>query len=608
MVYKRGINKLEKLKKTEYIMASNLGTYVNSSVTGEIVSPLHGLYIKQLTNSAEIYVSKMIEKYEINGKEYSVYDINTNENSITGKEYLESFDRYPVPTYTYYIDGCKIVKKYKYVPNTNVLCVEYELNNSTKKTLRLNSMPCITKRDILKPKRKQEMKFNSNSTVIGTKIALSISENINIYLKTNNMKFNSKEEYICGVNYDLELNKDNLKTFVDDLYIPGNFEANVRPGNTKTVSLYIMLNDESIEGLNSRDIEIEYVEEENRKIAKIDEAYFELRKLALNAYNFQYIDREQKRFVICESMPEIKESKEYIKHVICSLEGNYMLLGRYKEAKKILEAMMKKLEDENLGLNEEDKVETILFFIEVLNRYIQLSECDIEEIHPLYTYIKNKITEYISGREKETNVYVDELYFLSVNNKKYIKINSLWHNALKIYVHLSEKFNEVDVKAYEIVENLSQNIINEFWDEGAKVLKYELEDTAYPNFDMIYSQSLSYPIIKDEISMKIMDTAFKELYTPLGMRLFGVRTEKYDGYVYPHLIVHFIKANLRQMGVTRATQKLAFNLVKDLLAEIDVNTIGSVKYKYLEKNKTAYGQALSAITNAELIRMYDMLT
>lgn len=608
MIYKRGISKLEKLRKTEYIMASGFGTYVNSSVTGENVSPLHGLYIRQNTDNAEIYLSKMIEDYEINGKTYSVYDINTNEESISGKEYLESFDRYPLPTYTYYIEGCKIVKKYKYVSNTNILCIEYELNNNTKKTLRLNASPCVTKRNILKPKRKQEMKFSSNSSVIGPKISLSISESVNLYLKTNNMKFNSKEQYICGVNCDLELNKDNLKTFVEDLYIPGNFEANVRPGNTKTVAIYVMLEDESIEGINSRDVEIDNIDEENRKLAKIDEAYFELRKLALNAYNFQYIDRVSKRFVICESLPEIKESKEYIKHVICSLEGNYILLGRYKEAKKILEAMMRKLEGVNLDLEELDKVESNLLFIEVLNRYIWLSECDIEEIQPLYIYIKKIIDGYINGEKDKDKVYLDEYNFLTVDSKKYIKINALWFNALKIYINLADKFNEIDVKAYEMVEDLSQNIINEFWDEGAKVLKYELEDEAYSNFDMIYSQSLSYPIIKDEVSMKIMDTAFKELYTPLGMREFGVQNEKYDGYVYPHLMVHFIKANLRQMGVTRATQKLAFNLVKDLLAEMDVDTIGSVKYKYLEKNKTAYGQALSAITNAELIRMYDMLT
>lgn len=607
MLYKRGISKIEDARSVEYVMSNGLGTYINSSVIGENTSPLHGLYIRQLNGINEIYLSKVIEKYEVNGKSHFIYDIKTNEKKIGGVEYLESFERYPVPTYTYYIDGCKIIKKYKYVLNTNILCIEYEINNNTKKGLQLNAYPCLTKRDILNTKRKQEMKYSSLVTVTDVKVSLSISENLNLYIKSGNMKYNKKEDYLCGITCDLELSKDKPKTFVEDNFVPGNFEITVKPGATKTCAIYVMLEDTNIENFNSRDIELEYIEEEKRKTAKIDEAYHELKDLAVNAYNFQYIDTENRKFVICESLPEIKESKEYIKHIITSLEGNYILLGRYKEAKKILEAMIAKLDNINNDLEELDKVEAILLFIEVLNRYIQLSECDINEIHPFYEYIKNKIYEYINGNKDEHKVFVDEKYFLCVENRRYIKINSLWYNALKIFINLSDKFSDIN-NIYDKAEILKENIMKDFWDEGEKVLKYELGGESYPNFDMIYSQSLSYPIIKDKISMSIIDTAFKKLYTPLGMRMFGIASDKYDGYVYPHLMVHFIKANLRQMGVTRATQKLAFNLVKDLLAEINKDTVGSVKYRYLEKNRKAYGQALSAITNAELIRMYDMLT
>ena len=126
---------------------------------------------------------------------------------------------------------------------------------------------------------------------------------------------------------------------------------------------------------------------------------------------------------------------------------------------------------------------------------------------------------------------------------------------------------------------------------------------------MIYSLSLSYPVLKDtNMSMKLMDTAFKELYTAYGMRLGSVNTKQYDGYLYPHLMVHFLKANLRQMGVTRASQKLAYNLVKEVLGEIGKNTVGTVRYRYSEKKKKAYGYEVSALTNAELIRAFDMLT
>ena len=71
-------------------------------------------------------------------------------------------------------------------------------------------------------------------------------------------------------------------------------------------------------------------------------------------------------------------------------------------------------------------------------------------------------------------------------------------------------------------------------------------------------------------------------------------------------MVHFLKANLRQMGVTRASQKLAYNLIKELFAQIGKDTVQTINYRYNEKTKKGYG--ISAITNAEIIRAFDMLT
>jgi hypothetical protein len=48
-------------------------------------------------------------------------------------------------------------------------------------------------------------------------------------------------------------------------------------------------------------------------------------------------------------------------------------------------------------------------------------------------------------------------------------------------------------------------------------------------------------------------------------------------------------------------------LVKELLQEINKDTIGSIKYKYDEKTRKAYGTPINALTNSEIIRLYNML-
>ena len=117
---------------------------------------------------------------------------------------------------------------------------------------------------------------------------------------------------------------------------------------------------------------------------------------------------------------------------------------------------------------------------------------------------------------------------------------------------------------------------------------------------MLYTLSLSYPCISDNnIQIKLLDTIFKELYTPYGLRRFSKNSSKNDG---------IIRANLRQNGVTRASQKIAYNLVKELIADINKYVAYGTKKIYSEKGFNIDSLSYDLLTNSEMIRLYDMLT
>ena len=607
MVYKRINKSLKSDSKVEYIESNNQGIYINSSITGANFAPYHGIYIYQEPKQDTVYLSKMIDIIQIGHEKYNIMDIKTSENNYGGVEYLEEFTNEPVPTYVYNVNGCFIEKKYKLDTNSKMLCIDYKVTNNTGKLVKLNTSPCVTSRGLFGIKRQSDMRYTTTTKPTSTKVTLSIMDKKDLYIASPNMKYDKKESYICGVNCDFETEQGVTKTYVEDLFVPGNFEASVKNGNTSTFSIFVTMEEIDIRTVKSYDIEVDIKTRDKIRYGNIDENYHELLDLAKTAYNLHYIDKEKKRLVLLEMLPSMYENDEYIKNIIISIEGNYLLLKRYKEAHKILESMMAKLKDETYKLSEYARCETMLLFIEALNRYLVESEATNEQIREFYEYIKANIYEYLDRKNK--SVYTDKDFLLMIEGKKYIKINSLWYNALRIFVELADKFNEESEFIYTISESLRENIVKSFWDENNNVLRYEVEEAAYPTFDMIYALSLSYPVIKDQtIFMKLVDTAFKQLYTAYGMRLGAVNTKKYDGYLYPHLMVHFLKANLRQMGVTRASQKLAYNLVKETLGEIGKNTVGTVRYRYDEKTKKAYGYEVSAITNAELIRAFDMLT
>jgi len=607
MIYKRVNKSLKSDSKVEYIESNNQGIYINSTITGANFAPYHGIYIYQEPKKDMVYLSKMIEYVQIGNDKFNIIDVKTNETVHGGVQFLTEFTNTPVPTYTYDVNGCIIEKKYKLHPDKKILCIDYKVTNTTQKQVKLTVSPCVTNRGLFISKRQSDMKYTTLVSPNATKISLSISEKKDLYIKSSNMKYDKHERYLCGVNCDFETEEGVTKTYVEDLFIPGSFEGSVKTNNTYTFSIFVAMEDIDLRQYKSNDIEVDIKQREEYRYGSIDKSYHELFGLAKTAYNLHYIDKDKRRLVLLESIPAVYDTDEYVKNMIVSIEGNYLLLKRYKEAHKILESMMLKLKDETYKLNDFDRCEAMLLFIEALNRYLMEAETSTEEIREFYEYIKSNIYEYLDRKNKA--VYADKDFLLMINGKKYIKINSFWYNALRIFVDLADKFHEESEFIYTISESLRENIVKSFWDDTKNVLKHEIEEQHYATFDMIYSLSLSYPVLKDStMSMKLMDVAFKELYTAYGMRIASINAKQYDGYVYPHLMVHFLKANLRQMGVTRASQKLAYNLVKEVLGEIGKNTVGTVRYRYSEKLKKAYGYEVSAITNAELIRAFDMLT
>lgn len=607
MIYKRDINKIEEMRHIEYVLSNNVGSYMNTSVIGSNFAPYHGLFIKQQPKNDQILLSKLVENLNFgSGQEYSIMDYKTSENTYGGSEYLMSFDSMPFPTYKYEINGCNLEKRYKFIKNENVLCIDYVLENNTDKFVKFSVSPMITKRGLFDIKRQNDMKFTVSSSQNTFKANLSISEGTNLYMKSPSMKFNKEPRFEKGINFDLEIEPGKVKTYVEDLYIPGFFEAVVKSGHTASLSIYVSLTDIENRKFDPYKIEQECLDSINDKISYIDDSFVELKNMAQVAYLLHYVDFDNRKLVLLESIPVIPEGDEYIKNIIASIEGNYLVLKRYKEALKILECMMLRLKNDSYTLNPIDKCEAELLFIEAVNRYIQESECRNSEVKVFYEYIKETLYKYIEATDERCKM--DKDFLLKVAGKKYIKINALWYNALRILIFLQDKYYETSEYIYSISENVRNSIIEEFWVADKAVLKYEVNEEPFSNFDMMYTLSLSYPALHEKVAMKLIDTTFKELYTPLGMRKAGVGSKLYDGFVYPHLTVHFLKANLRQMGVTRATQKLGYNLVKDIFAEINKEVVGTVRYRYYEKNKKAYGFPINALTNAELIRMFDMLT
>lgn len=633
-VYKKGINKKEEASNIEYVFSNNLGVYINMPINYKDFTPYHGLYITQEEFNSVICLDRVIEEIEI-GKEKICLEQELSggkEAYNGGFEYLEELCLQPVPSEKYLCKDVLVMKQYILSEKEKVLCISYDITNNSNDNIKFRSYPCVTQREVFDTKRKSLLKLTCNKTQDGTKVTLSIRENRDLYLKSRNSKCVHKENYLEGVEYNFPMDKDKLKTYINDLYIPSYFEVEVKKKNSQKVEIFVALENIDLEQYSSEQMLKDVIQKNEDITAQINEKYYELKSMAISANSLNYIDKKNKKFVILDSIPFKKDKNDYVSNLITSIEGNYIILGRLKQAGMILSSIPAKInhEVENGNISKLEELEAVLIYIDIVNKYLSKADCDDGEKARICEYIKKVMDRYLDSKpiyiseskedidKNNDDVYINEkgmvVYKVGSKERIYLKVNCLWFNALKVYINLIGnglyKNDEIDYikKIYDISDKLQKRILEDFWDEQNRVLKYELNESSEASSDMLYALCLSNPLVYDLVAMKIIDTIFKELYTPYGLRKFNVKSGQYDGYVYPHLMANFVKANLRLNGVTRATQKISYNLVKELLLEITKSNVGSVKYMYDEKTKKGFGPAISGITNSEMIRLFDMLT
>ncbi|MEG1705497.1 MAG: amylo-alpha-1,6-glucosidase, partial [Clostridia bacterium] len=490
----------------------------------------------------------------------------------------------------------KYSKKINFIDETDILCIEYNISSIAKRKAIFKIIPYLTYRDMLNMKRSNILKFNKRIIDNGILVNLSVTDDENIILKSDFATFNNNESYLNNLKHeyiDINLNKE---LFVEDVYLPGKFEIKVKPGAEVNFKIY----------LSSKEFELsEYINKPlsdliNKYQDNIKEEYIELKKLTKAIHSFE----SDELIATIPSNINIKKSIENIQNVninklcivLCditkSIDGQYLISNEIEKAQKKLEYIInctKKIDDYG-DIESLEYIKLKLWIFEMINKLAQKNQ-GISDI--MTNFLKVTIIKIKNNIKSNNAEYL-----------KFIEIITLTYNAFKIYESLLD-----DTTYFEITNALKNDINKKFWNSEYKVLKYNVDDLkVYATSEMIYSLSLSYQSVDEDIPTKLLDTIFKELYTPYGLRAVSKNSINYKGIIYPKYMAHFVKANLRQNGVTYASQKISYNLVKELLLEIGKHSINTVKSVYHEKGINVDSNSIDLLTTAEMIRLYDMLT
>ena len=598
--YAKGINSIKELDNVNIYASDNSSVCMALSGALEARKKSHGLYIE----NGKVLVSNVFERVEVGDKIYKLYNLNTKSKTMNTQEYIESVDGKNL-IWKYILDnGLKLIKMICFEKGTSLMQIKYIIENDTDSKADFIVLPLVTNRDFNNMRFENQLKFNQRKTEKGVIINLSVTTNTNVIMKSPELKYAQNKQNLCNVKHISLLDEEEI---IEDLFKPGDFKIQVKKGETRELNLFICSMDfELDEDLNDLFEKKERLE--NKYTKNIEKEFIELKDLALGLeicnmdskiipslpYNNEY-----SKLIIDSSgirLDSILCAVKKVTDITRAIEGQYLLLNKVKEARVVLIKIRRFIREvDGLKLDDSYVLKEItllkLWFVESINRLFSKGA----DINVFVPQIKEIIVDTLNNKNKE--LVLEDLECVC-----------LIYNALKIYENIVSHGIGEEIVAYNTYKKLDDLIENEFWDSENNVLRNNVNDKkGVATISMIYSISLSYPCIIGNMRLKVLDTIFRELYTPYGLREISQKSEKYDGNIYPKYMAHFLKANFRQNGVTRATQKLAYNLVKELLQDVSKNENGGIKKVYNDKKRKYIDLGYDILTNAEMVRVYNML-
>lgn len=346
--------------------------------------------------------------------------------------------------------------------------------------------------------------------------------------------------------------------------------------------------------------------------------------------------------------------EDWGRDTMISLPGCCIVTKQYAQAKSILRTfmancrngLMPNLFPEGGKQPMYNTVDAALLFIITVYEYYQASG-DKDFALEAYPIMKDIVENYIKGTEYHIGMDEDGLIYagdgleqvtwmdVRVNDilptprhGKPVEINAYWYNALCILELLKKEFAMEDSFAYaELAKKAQKSFRDKFWNAKADCLKDVLSGTKADTqirCNQIWAVSLPFSVLNKEQEKAVVETVYRHLYTPLGLRTLSPEDaefkEEYSGdvlkrdlsyhqgtvWVFP--LGAYYLAYLKVHDYSESAKSEVSEALQTITAALREGCIGQLPEIYDGKTPTAsrgcFAQAWSV---AEILRVYHKL-
>ena len=528
--------------KREIICANKTGAYCNTSIVTCNTRRYHGLLavpIDAFGGKKHLLLSSLDESLILNGKRFnlgihcygSVYEPR-------GHKYIIDFEADPVPKITYIVGEIVFTKSILLVPDSDQVMIRFELVNAPAKVKLLLS-PFLAFRDI-----HALTDENPNARTEGWEIPNGVAFNLYEGFPDLNMQFNTKDVSFAtapcwykGITYSDEYRRG--FACKEDLYVPGRFETEMKPGDAIVFSASVALANPS--GLK-RKFDF-YV----AKAAKITSAHEQL----VHCADLLKQDRGGHKMITAGFSwlytGLLRETLEALPGL--TLYAN----GDKAEFEEILDNLI--ADNQERLFHRTTQVEAPLRLADTLGRYIGFG-ADPKAVWKKYgPTVKGIVESYLPGRRVEVAMQPNGLLWAQLDHwalswmNTYVdgnpvteragyqvETNAMWFQSVLLAVTMERKYSPSDsafLKEWShILDLIRENFQNTFWNARAGYLADYVDNAGQhlevrPN--MLYALVGEDIPVEPEIARRVLQVIDNELVTRRGIRTLSPRHSEYKG-------------------------------------------------------------------------------
>lgn len=528
--------------KREIICANKTGAYCNTSIVTCNTRRYHGLLavpIDAFGGKKHLLLSSLDESLILNGKQFnlgihcygSVYEPR-------GHKYIIDFEADPVPKITYRVGEIVFIKSILLVPDSDQVMIRFELVNAPAK-VKLLLTPFLAFRDI-----HALTDENPNARTEGWEIPNGMAFNLYDGFPDLNMQFNTKDVsfetapcWYKGITYSDEYRRG--FACKEDLYVPGHFETEMKPGDAIVFSASVAIANPS--GLKR----------------KFDS--FVAKAAKITTYHEQLVH--------CADL--LKQDRGG--HKMITAGFSWLYTGLLRETLEALpgltlyangdKAEFEEILDNLIADNQErlfhrtTQVEAPLRLAGALGRYIEYG-ADPKAVWKKYgPTVKGILESYLPGRRVEVAMQPNGLLWAQLDHwalswmNTYVdgnpvteragyqvETNAMWFQSILFAVTMEREYSPSDstfLKEWShILDLIRENFQTTFWNARAGYLADYVDNAGQhlevrPN--MLYALAGEDIPVEPEIAQRVLQVIDNELVTRRGIRTLSPRHSEYKG-------------------------------------------------------------------------------